>query len=171
MSIQIYTSYYPEHTHLYQDMFEMTHELEKIYPDYEKWYWDKFIEGLKKGERLYAVSSKHGILNGCALLKKTQTENKISTLYVDDYYRQQGIGRSLIEASFTELGKRPVLTVSEQCLNMYLPLLRQFKFRLTGIQDNSDKHVEYIFNGFEPRHIKRKAIQQMKKIIPSRERG
>ena len=54
---------------------------------------------------------------------------------------------------------------------MYLPLLRQFKFRLTGIQDNSDKHIEYVFNGFEPRHIRRKAIQQMRKIIPSHERG
>ena len=171
MSIQIYTSYYTEHERLYQDIFLMTQGLKQIYPDYEKWYWNKFIEGLKKGERLYAISSKHGILNGCALLKKTPTENKISTLYVDDYYRHQGIGETLMSASLSELGKHPLMTVSEGCLNSFLPLIRQFKFRLTGCQEISDGSTEYIFNGFAPRHIKRRAIQQIRSVIPEKERG
>lgn len=171
MSVQIYTSYYPEHKSLYREMFLLTQGIKDIYPDYEKWYWNTFIEGLKKGERLYAISSKHGILNGCALLKKTPMENKISTLYVDDYYRHQGIGQALMRASLTELGKYPLMTVSEGCLNSFLPLIRQFKFRLTGYQEISDGSTEYIFNGFAPRHIKRRAIQQIRKIIPSHERG
>lgn len=171
MSIQIYTSYYPDHERLYQEIFLLTRKIGKTYPNYENWYWNTFIAGLKKKERLYAISSQHGIVNGCALLKKTETENKISTLYVDESFRHQGIAQKLMEASVMELGKRPLMTVSEKCLNMYLPLLRRFEFRLTGIKDVSDKHVEYIFNGDGPRYVKRKAIQQIRKIIPSRERG
>ena len=42
MSVQIYTSYYPEHKSLYREMFLLTQGIKDIYPDYEKWYWNTF---------------------------------------------------------------------------------------------------------------------------------
>ena len=108
-----------------------------------------FLEGLKKQERACVVAkNEENKLIGCALLKKTENETKICTLFVDEAYRGQGIGRQMMHRSIEFLGKQPALSVSEKNLEMMKPLLQEFGFKLSGYQKGAyqSQNTEFYFN-------------------------
>ncbi len=56
MQIKVFDSFHPEHSKLYQEIFNLTQPLWKNYPDYEKWFKQTFMTGLQKKERLYILA-------------------------------------------------------------------------------------------------------------------
>ena len=116
-----------------------------------------FIPDLKLGHRGYILASKHNILAGCCLLKKTQEEQKICTLYVSKSYRRQGIGSDLLTAALTELNDSPIITVSPGLASEFTPLLSRFRFkaRFQINQDKKDAHADIVFQQENPVIIQR----------------
>ena len=158
MQVQIFSTYYPEHQTLYQDIFNFTKDdVSWVYPNYEKWYHETFIPDLKLGHRGYILASKHHVLTGCCLLKKTPEEQKICTLYVSKNYRRQGIGSDLLTAALTELNESPIITVSPGLAGEFTPLLSRFRFkpRFQMNPDNKDAHADIVFQQEEPVIIQR----------------
>mgnify|MGYP003299044176 CR=1 FL=1 len=78
VNIQTYRTYDHAHAHnlLYKSILELTESIGDTYPNHSKWYLDKFLTGLKTGERGYAIAESNGELAGVALFKDTKEEKK-----------------------------------------------------------------------------------------------
>lgn len=146
MQVLIYSGYYPEHKKLYDDIFKLTQSIEGIYPNYRDWYYNTFLEDLKRGNRSYAIATHHTIVSGCCLMKHTSDEKKICTLFVHPEYRRQGVGTDLIHAAFNELGNHPFLTVSMEKISSFSPFLAHFGFQMKMLpQKDPSKPQEALF--------------------------
>ncbi|MGN0919638.1 MAG: GNAT family N-acetyltransferase [Alphaproteobacteria bacterium] len=161
MQIKIYSSYRPQHQKLYEDILALTSSLKETYPNYTDWYQKVFLPGLKKGERMYIIAKEKEQLAGCALIKKTNEERKICTLFVAPEFRKQGVAKCLIKAAVNKLGKQPLITVSSKNITPLKPLLGKMGFHLSRTKKSAynPKDTEFYFND-----EKSEAIQQ--KLIP-----
>ena len=130
MQVLIYSGYYPEHKKLYDDIFKLTQSIGGIYPNYRDWYYNTFLEDLKRGNRSYAIATHHTIIAGCCLMKHTSDEKKICTLFVHPEYRRQGVGTDLMRVALEELGPNSFLTVSMGRLSSFIPFLDRFGFQM-----------------------------------------
>lgn len=82
------------------------------YPHYFEWFWRKAIPGLINGDREVLVCRSNKEVAGLAILKQTDEECKICTLFVAKKYRRQGVATRLLELSFGHLGTmKPVITM------------------------------------------------------------
>lgn len=149
MQIKVFDSFHPEHSKLYQAIFNLTQSLGQNYPDYEKWFKQTFMAGLQKKERLYILAQdSNEQLLGCALIKRTPQEQKLCTIFVDEKYRRHGIGRQLLAQTIKILGGLPMLSVSDQVMPQMQPLLNEFGFHLSAQKKNvyQPNHTEFYFN-------------------------
>lgn len=149
MQIKVFDSFHPEHSKLYQEIFELTKPVTQNYPGYAEWFQKTFMLGLYKKERLYIVAQDlNNQLLGCALVKKTPQEEKLCTLFVDKKYRRCGIGRQLLAQTIKVLGKRPLISVSDQSMPQMQPLLDEFGFHLSSQKKDvyRPNHTEFYFN-------------------------
>lgn len=149
MQIKTFTSFNPEHAALYNQMLELTKPVNETYPEYTKWFMEKFISGLQKKERMYIIAQDdNNTLAGCVLIKNTEKEKKICTLFVNPKFRRQGLGKQLMEQTLKELGEHPLIAVSSRNLSQLSGLLRQCGFHLSatkkGVYHSED--TEYYFN-------------------------
>lgn len=102
-----------------------------------------------KKERMYIIAQDDdGTLAGCVLIKNTEEEKKICTLFVNPKFRRQGLGKQLMEQTLKELGEHPLITVSSRNLSQLLPLLKQYGFHLSAIKKGvyNSEDTEYYFN-------------------------
>lgn len=121
--------------------------LNKNYPDFYNWYHEKVIPDpnrkilvLSEGQKIAGV-----------LITKDGFEKKICTLRVNKKYRHKGLGSYLMKQSFNLLNTdKPIITVSENHLFEFNPLLRRFGFDLKRIYHNYYMigKNEYSFNGY-----------------------
>lgn len=135
MQLVIYKIFNHDHLPLYEEIYSLTEKLENFYPHYNEWFGAKFLEGLKRNEREYIVAlNNRQELLGCALLKKTEQEHKISTLLVHPKYRRQGVGTALLKKSIEELRNKINITVNQSSLSQIKPLLLSQGFKLYKVQ-------------------------------------
>lgn len=133
--------------------------LEKDYPNILEWYNKKVIPGLETGEREIILACKfykmkahekiHFEVLGYVILKKTPNEKKICTFRVDPKYQHIGIGKRLMEASFSFLETRkPMITISEDNVKSFEPLLKRYNFKLVEKIENLyvQGKIEYVYN-------------------------
>ena len=148
MQIKKFDSFRPEHTFVYENILQLISPIHSSYPNLFSWYRDTFIPGLVQKERKYILAFEEDCLVGCALLKKTKNEKKISTLFVKPDFRKRGIGKKLLQASLKELGQNSSLTVSEENLEIMRPLLDEFNFILSGTKEGlyRTRKKEYFFS-------------------------
>ena len=161
MQIKVFDSFHPEHSKLYQAIFNLTQSLGQNYPDYEKWFKQTFMAGLQKKERLYILAQdSNEQLLGCALIKKTPQEQKLCTLFVDEKYRRHGIGHKLLAETIKVLGCRPMISVSDQAMLQIQPLLKEFGFHLSAQKKDvyRPNHIEFYFNDTRADAIKKGLI-------------
>ncbi|MBP5534173.1 MAG: GNAT family N-acetyltransferase [Alphaproteobacteria bacterium] len=149
MQIKTFSSFNPKHAALYDQILDLTKPINYTYPEYTKWFMQKFIPGLQKKERMYIIAQdENNTLAGYVLIKNTEEEKKICTLFVNPKFRRQGLGKQLIEQTLKELGKHPLITVSSRNLSQLSGLLRQCGFHLSatkkGVYNSED--TEYYFN-------------------------
>ena len=149
MQIKTFNSFHEEHKKLYNDILSLTYSINDTYPQHSTWFKEKFLTGLKNKERIYIVAQdEEGKLAGCVLIKKTEEEKKICTLFVHPDYRKQGLGGKLMEQTLSELGEHPLITVSDRNIAQLAPLLRKKVFHLSAVKKGAyrPEDTEYYFN-------------------------
>ena len=149
MQIQIFKSFRPTDQKLYDEILSVTQPVSEIYPEYNQWFRNVFLPGLKCGQRMCIVArDENKKLAGCALVKKTPEEQKICTLYIRPEFRRQGTGRTLMRETMQELDCLPLMTVSQKQIPQFTKLLKEFGFRLSSVRKRSEKtnELEFYFN-------------------------
>lgn len=171
MQIQIFDSFRPEHEPLYAQILNLAQTVSHTYPDYECWFREKFMPGLRKKERMYVVAQDdEGGVAGFVLIKKTAEEKKICTLFVDPKFRKQGLGQQLMKRTLAVLGPRPLITVSGRNLPQLAGLLDAFGFQLSAVKKRVYRadDAEYYFNDPKADAVKNGLIpvlmQRMKQL-------
>ena len=114
-------------------------DLSKDYPDFVKWYTDKIIPGIEKGDREILLRHQHGRVSGIVILKNTllnedsvkdPSERKICCLRVLPEYQNQGIGVKLFIRSMDRLETdKPLLSISSNNLNRFKNIMDYFNFK------------------------------------------
>ncbi len=103
------------------------------YPHYFEWFWQKVIPGLINGDREVLVCKSNKEVAGLAILKRTDEECKICTLFVAKKYRRQGVVTRLLELSFGYLGTmKPVITMSESKVATFQRIIDRYGWVETG---------------------------------------
>jgi predicted acetyltransferase len=125
--------------------------LEKDYPGFKQWYFDKVVPGVVTGQRDIIVSHFQSNISGILILKNTEFEKKICTLRVVSRFRKKGIGKRLFRRAFEILDTdKPVITVSESRVSQFKPLLTYYGFKLSDVVKGVylKSANEYVYNGF-----------------------
>ncbi len=123
------------------------------YPEFYSWFYDKVIPELSNGSREVFIAQtplSFGKVNGVLVLKNTNSEKKICTLYVDKESRMNGIGQKFMSIAFNELNTdKPLITVSDTRLKEFNRLLNKFNFESVDTLPDyyAYNHTEYTFNG------------------------
>lgn len=103
------------------------------YPHYFEWFWQKAIPGLINGDREVFVCRSNKEVAGLAILKRTDEECKICTLFVANKYRRQGVATRLLELSFGHLGTmKPVITMPESKVATFQRIIDRYGWVETG---------------------------------------
>lgn len=142
--------YSPTHKSLYEGIAELIKSGKDTYPDWNDWFFNKFIPGLKNGSRKIVVAC-NNLDNplGVALLKDTEEEKKICCLFVRENCRRKGIANNLLKKSFAVLKtNKPLLTVSDKNISQLRKLLDKndftFSYKKKGVYQKND--TENYFN-------------------------
>ena len=173
MQIKTETTFSSKHQKLYQDVLQLTMPVQESYPNYQEWYRNTFLEGLKKGERTILIAEEKGKLLGCALLKNMLTEKKLCTLFVHPDFRGKGIGSLLLKRTIEELGQKPLIAVSEKNRKVVSSLFNRFGFHLSAQKKGQylPQNTEYYFNDEKAESIQKGLIpvliQRTKKLQKS----
>lgn len=127
--------------------------LHNEYPEFTTWVNQKVVPGLYDGSRkIFIVKSifDSNTIRGVLILKDTEIEKKICTLYVDKESRNNGIGRKLFNLAFEELKtEKPLITIADDKVASFEKLLKQYDFKLFQNKLNFYRkgHSEYSYNG------------------------
>ena len=62
----------------------------------------------EKRTDVYIAQDGDSTLAGCVLIKNTEEEKKICTLFVNPKFRRQALGKQLMEQTLKELGEHPL---------------------------------------------------------------
>lgn len=124
--------------------------LEKEYPNFRDWYLDAVIPGVQDGTRNVYVAYFNDEIVGILIIKDT-IEKKICTLRVAPECRRMGIGTQLMSKAISVLHTtKPLITVSDEHIGEFMPLLNRFDFSLRSMYVDYYRpgHTELAFNGF-----------------------
>lgn len=104
-------------------------ELLQYYPNFMNWF-NKVQQELftSQNREIFFIINNQKII-GFSILKRTDFEYKICTLIVQEQFRNKGFGTILMKKSLEYLDNCVQITVSEKCLNEFLPLLNNFNFQ------------------------------------------
>lgn len=135
-----------------KEIYKNLSELEKEYPDFRHWFFEKVKKELELKARSRTIIIKRiaSDIVGIAILKHTDTEKKICTLRVSEGFRRRGIGTSLMRESIETLKcPYPKITVSSLRFPEFSQLLKAFGFTLYKVYYGYYKKddFEYSFNG------------------------
>jgi GNAT superfamily N-acetyltransferase len=123
--------------------------LDGTYPEFALWFWTKCAPGVANGTRkIFAIRSDSDY--AIVIAKKALTERKLCTVFVSKGFENRGIGTRLIESALGWLEcRKPLLTVPEERLPRFEPILARIGFSLSGIMDSCYRPGarEFIFNG------------------------
>lgn len=133
------------------EIYLLTKHLNKNYPNYKNWFYNKQIKGcLELNRNIIFVRNKEGKIIGISSLKKTNDEKKICTLYILDSYRNKKIKNKLLKESFLYLEtEKPLITISEENLKLFQKTIDEYNWELTEVIEGIyiDNKSEYCFNG------------------------
>lgn len=144
--------YYSKHmdSELLDRLYSVTKVLEKDYPIHKEWFYDKFVKELDGIKREIIYYEKNNIIYGVVFLKNSEEEKKICTIYVDEKYRKQGVGTSLIKESMKFLGTQtPFITMPDYKEKCFLKIIEKYNWKKTQVIDSYySNNRELVFNGF-----------------------
>jgi GNAT superfamily N-acetyltransferase len=130
-------------------IFACLAHLECQYPGFDRWFWKKVVPGLLDGSRRVFMED-DGHIRGIVISKRSPSQRKLCTVWVDSDCTGQGIGRALMEDAMKWLGTaRPLITVPEERLFEFEPLFKRWRFSLDQVVHSLYRADcrEYVFNG------------------------
>lgn len=151
-----------EYNILLDNIFGKISFLRSEYPDFYNWYHNTVLNGLSNGTRKIFIAKttfSFEKINAILIIKNTKEEKKICTLYVDKETRFMSFGKKLMDIAMNEFNsEKPLITVSENNIDMFRPFLAKYDFEEKDALLNYYKNgkVEYTFNGhlYLPENIK-----------------
>jgi GNAT superfamily N-acetyltransferase len=137
--------------------FELTSGLDKFYPDFNNWYWNKVAPSTMVGDSEIILAEEHEQVVGVALIKRG-TQPKLRCLRVRPEYANRGIGVHLIDRSLKQLDcDKPMVTVPEEKINeLSRIMVNRFSFNLMHVDKGlyRPNMLEYIFNDIADQRVK-----------------
>lgn len=133
------------------EIYLLTEHLNETYPGYKEWFYNKQLKGcLISNRNIIFVRNNERKIIGISSLKKTEEEQKICTLFILESYRNKEIKRLLLKESFLYLEtEKPLITISEENLNIFQKTIEEYCWELTEIVEGIYKKGsrEFCFNG------------------------
>lgn len=120
---------------LFYQIKEILSQYTKYYPNVLDWFESIYPE-VQQGLRTILIASIADVIVGMTILKHQSNENKICTIWVDPYYRHQGIGTALLDRSLSFFNTDPVLTIPDVILSNFEPWFRKERLILDEIVPN-----------------------------------
>ena len=143
---------YPQETieKMIQEVLALSMIVKNDYPDYKEWYTKVQVPGLYTNERNIIIAHINDKIVGFVSLKKTPTEKKICTFYVEKNFRRNQIGTILVEKAIEFLEEsRPLITIPMDKLNEFIRIANKYNWEITDIKENlyRTNTPEVIVNG------------------------
>lgn len=135
---------------LIQDVLLLSMTVKQDYPDYRSWFLNTQIPGLYDNTRNIIIAHINDKIVGFVSLKKTSTEKKICTFYVEKSFRRNKIGTILVEKAIDYLEEsRPLITIPMNKLNEFIKIGNYYNWEITDIKENlyRTSTPEVIVNG------------------------
>lgn len=135
---------------LIDEVLLISMQVKNDYPDYKSWFLSKQVTGLYDNTRNIIIAHIDGKLVGFTSLKKTDTEKKICTFYVEKRFRRNQIGSKLVEKSIEFLEtEQPLITIPMDKLNEFIKIGNKYNWKVTNIIENLYRinNPEVIVNG------------------------
>lgn len=133
------------------EIYLLTEQLDKNYPGYKNWFYNKQIKGcVDLNRNIIFVRNDESKIIGISSLKKTSEEKKICTLFILEPYRNRGIKNLLLKESFLYLEtEKPLITISEENLNTFQKTIEEYNWELKETVEDIYKKGsrEFCFNG------------------------
>ena len=120
-----------------QEVLMLSMIVKNDYPDYKEWYTKVQVPGLYTNERNIIIAHINEKIVGFVSLKKTPTEKKICTFYVEKSFRRNKIGTILVEKAIEFLEEsRPLITIPMDKLNEFIRIANKYNWEITDIKEN-----------------------------------
>ena len=136
---------------VYASSLVVTDWITKDYPKHFEHFWTKYIPGIFSGEREIIGIYDSCKLVGLVILKKDEKEAKISTLFIDERYRNRGLASKLIKESFKFLNTdKPLISITEYKVDMFISIIKKYNWKLTQVLNSeyyNGKYKEFVYNG------------------------
>ena len=123
--------------------------VKSFYPEYETWIEDTVQSGLDNNTRTISVLKNDGKIAGLNILKDTEEEKKICSLFIHPDYRGESWMFSIFSNAIEILKtKKPVITIPSIIVKKYHGIIFTNKWEVTSaIPDRYQSGiVEYGFN-------------------------
>jgi len=134
------------------NVYNITDDVCKAYPNYFKWYWEKVVPNILKGTRDVIIVTVNNEIAGVTIVKKEYMERKLCTIFVKPEYRNRQITSKLLEESFSFLETTiPLVTISEDKLDMFQGIINKYNWKQTQVLPKgyyNNNYKEIVFNGF-----------------------
>lgn len=130
-------------------LYKVTKKLEKDYPNHKDWFYNKFVKELDGKKREIIYYEKDSIICGVIFLKNTKEEKKICTVYVNEAFRNQGIGKKLLLEAIEFLGTTtPLITMPDYKEKCFKKIIEKYKWeKMQEIDNCYSNNKELVFNG------------------------
>jgi len=129
-------------------LFVKLAHLEEVYPGFRNWYWGKVIDGFIDGSRRAFVAGGDQV-TGIVIAKRTASERKLCTVWVDSRSGGRGVGAALMKDAMSWLATdKPLITVPAERISEFQPLFKRWRFSLDHVADSMYRYGrrEYVFN-------------------------
>jgi len=149
-----------------EDSYSIYGRLDPIaeyYPGFARWFFDVVMVGVRDESRQIFLCQNEAKILGIAIAKKTKSERKFCTLWVDEKFRTNRIASVLSTMVFKWLEtNKPLFTVPEERLDEFRPLLNGWEF--TSAKKKHEIYragkYEYVFNGSVHPKLVTKGVDQ-----------
>lgn len=135
---------------LINDVLILSMQVKDDYPEYKTWYQQVQVPGIYDGTRNIIIAHINDRIVGFVSLKKTATEKKICTFYVEKGFRKNHIGQLLATKDVEYLEEdRPLITIPMDKLNEFTKIADRYGWQITDIKENLYRTTtpEVIVNG------------------------
>lgn len=132
------------------DVLSLSMKVKNDYPDYRNWFQTVQVPGLFDGTRNIIVAHIEDRIVGFVSLKKTKTEKKICTFYVEKSFQRNRIGTLLATRAVDYLEEeKPLITIPADKLNEFIRIAERYNWQITDIKENLYRTTapEVIVNG------------------------
>jgi len=128
---------------------EILDELVKYYPNIKSWFWDKVIPSVECWDSKIITLEDENDIIWFSILKNTEFEKKIRTLFITEKYRNSWNVLKILEKSMEVLwDDSPLYTVSEDFIEFYSKVAKRYNHKITWVLTWKYREwvKEYVFN-------------------------